>query len=228
MLKNGKIYQDIWINGRVVLPAGLYDKDGYKTEFGPECNDRYKIIKKHLPKDERLYVVDIGACYGYFGIRIAEDFANAQVMMIEELEVDFLRLLVKENNVDAQVVVDPSLDFWLEQGIGANELKHRHCVLLLLNVLHHLPQWREVLTKASQFHRVFIMHPPDEDKGSEHMVRVRAINKELAKFDDMKEIGTFPSHRTTGTYRKLMMWRPKPLKITAEPEPIEEELVEDD
>lgn len=209
MLSDGKVYQDVWIKGRVVLQSGLYDKEGNKFEVGPQCAPRYEVIKKALPKKAHMYVVDIGASLGYFGVRIATDWPDAQILAIEQRDLEWQHQIAKANGVDDRWSQEGDIDYWLEQGLKKKDLPKRTMVLLLFNVLHHLPNWEDVVAEIPFFDYVFFMNPQNDDTGSEHIARARKINAMMTQSFEMKSIGEFPSHRSADIMRTMWLIRNK-------------------
>lgn len=67
-----KIYQDIFVNGRVIF-------QGISI-----CDVRYDIIKPILQSYKKHFsFLDIGAAFGYFSFRIGTEFPQSQCIMIE-------------------------------------------------------------------------------------------------------------------------------------------------
>lgn len=203
MLEDGKIYQDIWVKGRVAFSSGLYGEMGLRHTPGPECDMRYLTIKMMIQesgiasekgKDGMFRVLDVGACYAYFGIRLCEDYPKVHVTAGEVKELDMLRCVLRLNNMHNRINV---WDIPIEQMLVTWPDENKFDVVLLLNVLHHIPQWHFVLEECLKLCKgmLFIEHPTNYDTGSENHERVKDINVVLDTLDK-RQIGMFPSHRT--------------------------------
>jgi len=171
-LKGVEIYQDILINGSVY-------KKGLRN-----CKDRYAYIKSLITiKNRPFTVLDIGANFGYYSLKIAEDFPNAYVTMIQHSrEAIVLREILKANtNVNKRMCL---LAFTMNKSIMNLLSQCEHFDYILCNnVLHHMPDYKYVykyLKKACKY--LIIETPPVNDTKSCGQNRLEdlytTINKE--------------------------------------------------
>jgi hypothetical protein len=117
----GRPYQDMWRGGELV-------QKGRRA-----CSERYQLIRRAL--GERLpqgfSVLDVGAWNGYFSRRLEEDLGARCTLWDRreppDLEGTGLRYVQGEVTGSSAGEVEP------------------HDVVLLVSVLHHLADWKEVL-----------------------------------------------------------------------------------
>ena len=121
-----RLYQPIWCNGQV--------NDYYA--FQRDCADRYEVIKALASRFTRPFsVLDVGSNYGYFDVRLMEDFPNAICVLIDNKEVE---PVLKENlMLDRSVVI--------KRKVTAKELEswarsESFDIVLGLSVLHHFDE----------------------------------------------------------------------------------------
>lgn len=132
-----KPYQDIWRDGKLI------------QEGRRECIQRYEAIRAILETElgRGFTVADVGGWDGYFSVRLAEDL-EAEAVNIDSRDIALP--IHKRLKVTAATVED----------VG------RHDAILLLSVLHHLPDWEivyEALKGQSLLLVVEVAHP-DETK----------------------------------------------------------------
>lgn len=105
-----------------------------------DCATRYEAIRDYL----RVFgptegtVLDFGAAEGYFACRLAEDFPNLRVIAIDNNR-QLPRNTRRFRNVQAHAHRVAPRD--LPEILGGQKL----AAVLLLSVLHHVPQWQELL-----------------------------------------------------------------------------------
>ena len=118
-----RLYQPIWCHGKV--------NDYY--EFQRDCADRYTVIRELASKFNRPFsVLDIGSNYGYFPVRIMEDFSEAVCVLVDNKEVE---PVLKENlMLDRSVVVKRKVTAKELESLARSE---SFDVVLGLSVLHH-------------------------------------------------------------------------------------------
>ena len=118
------LYQDKWVKGQTI-------QKGQR-----ECESRYEAIKQVCSQFTRPFsVLDIGANAGYFSFRLATDFPNATVIMIEgnDDEAHLLELCHK-NNLPNIVYLNKKLSLAELQALADCEFFD---VVLALSVIHH-------------------------------------------------------------------------------------------
>lgn len=124
-----------------------YVGDG--QEIGPaerDCATRYEAIRQYLqvfgPTEGT--VLDFGAAEGYFAARLAEDFPNLRVIAIDNNR-QLLRNTRRFRNVYAYAHRVAPRD--LPEILRGERL----VAVLLLSVLHHVPEWQELLYACTQY-----------------------------------------------------------------------------
>lgn len=117
-------YQSRWIKGEEI--SGVR-----------ECADRYEIIRKYAERFERPFtVLDIGANFGYFSIRLMEDFDCVAVMgeCIPEYYRELCRL-VEANECERAIVFKHQ--FTQESLRQLAQVEHFDLVLAM-SIVHHI------------------------------------------------------------------------------------------
>ncbi|MEJ2151780.1 MAG: class I SAM-dependent methyltransferase [Gemmatimonadota bacterium] len=164
MSKQDKVYQDVYLKGRVV-------RHGTRSS-----EERYQAVAQVLQRYQQPFtVLDIGANQGYFSFRIAHEF-DAVCVMIEK------QAALLENcrkNESHRVVL-------LQHAISAPELmslsqSEHFDVVLALNVIHHF-RWRWRTAARAIFSlgdTVIIESPPNNDTGSRGKWIRKPINRYL-------------------------------------------------
>lgn len=134
------IYQDTWVNGKVVAKGNR------------ECAARYNIVKSHLighglPVNS---VLDIGANMCYFGLRLIEDF-YCTVMAFEYDHFDLRMANVRANNTNKLMLINRKLSI-NDLNIMADAC--RFDLVLAMSVVHHLPgnttEWLNAFRKVGK------------------------------------------------------------------------------
>lgn len=186
-----EIYQTIYSKGKVV-------QEGVR-----ECSQRYETLKKVFSRYNRPFsILDIGANFGYFSIRAAEDFGATAVMIQGPPQSKkVLRGLCEENgNLNLTV---------LSKRVSAEELHNlskceRFDVVLALNVLHHIPNnWKLGCESVMDLGDTIIFeNPPSNDKGT---CGKKIIEPMWDYFNALEheELGLFSRH--TDPYAKSRM-----------------------
>ncbi len=185
-------YQDILVNNETLWHG-----------VGTDCPSRYKAIKAELQKNYKrpITVLDIGANNGYFSLKLATDM-DAQCVMADM--TDRLRDIC-ELNTDVNknlIYIKKQLSF-----DDLNELKKKvhFDAVIVLHVLHHIPEWKEFTDQLFEIaDTVIIETPPASDPRLEKKSNIPAIEKYLKNkngkiiaqtprtvpgyFDDLKEM----------------------------------------
>jgi 2-polyprenyl-3-methyl-5-hydroxy-6-metoxy-1,4-benzoquinol methylase len=143
-------YQDTWIRGRV---AATGDRP---------CAWRYEVVRQVVASYTRQVTVwDIGANLGYFGNRLAHDYEAISVM------VDSRPALIdvcRENDDPRTVAL---LHRMTAQDLAELAASDHADVVLALNVLHHMPDWRQALDAVLALGEQVIVETPGRgDTGS--------------------------------------------------------------
>ena len=149
-----EIYQDIYSQGKVV-------QSGKR-----ECSERYDTLKKVFSEYRRPFsILDIGANFGYFSVRAAEDFGATSVMVQPTPQSEVLKQTCLEN---------PNLNLTVlsKQTSGKDLLDISKCerfdIVLALNVLHHIEGSWQVAAEAimDMGDTIIFENPPENDTGT--------------------------------------------------------------
>lgn len=139
-----------------------------------DCQGRYDAIRGHLQGwlaehelDHQLRVLDLGAYTGYFSTRLVEDF-GADATVVD----DFAGL-------PAAVRSNPTVKLtMINRRLGVKEIDElgNFDVVLLLSVLHHIRQWRDVLAVCQRRARLLYIEVPDP---AEHLPNAVAHSPDM-------------------------------------------------
>lgn len=187
-----EVYQDIYINGNIVI-KGIRD-----------CENRYKAMKEVFSKyNRRFSILDIGANFGYYSIRASDEY-GALSFMIEgkEEEARILSSVCEKNrSKDNLIVANSVMDVHKIRELSKCE---HFDVILALNVIHHfeLDHIEEVCELFEELgDNLIIETPPNGDEGSCGQNNIEAINRYLDGKDKIL-LGEFKRH-TSDKYSKL-------------------------
>ena len=117
-------YQSRWVNGEEI--SGVR-----------ECSDRYEIIKSYAERFDRPFtVLDIGANYGYFSIRLMEDFDCVAVMgeCVPQYYEELTRLL-EANGCDKGIVFKHRFS---QQSLKDLAQVEHFDLVLAMSIVHHI------------------------------------------------------------------------------------------
>ncbi|WP_077624236.1 class I SAM-dependent methyltransferase [Sediminibacillus massiliensis] len=186
------MYQDIWVKGKVV-------QKGQR-----ECENRYNKIKEQLTKyksDKPFTVLDLGANFGYFSFRIAEDF-NAEVTMIESNKR--INDIAKQNDNKKVKLIN--------RHVSADELRkiikqEKFDVILALSILHHFEEYNQVIDMLFEDPELVFIEASalEEAKGGYNADRVEGIWENLQSRNP--EILTYTKNLRNLGERPLMLFR---------------------
>jgi len=120
-----ELYQDIFINNNIILP-------GIR-----KCNTRYDYIYnicKNIPQPFSL--LDIGANYGYFSIRLALEFKDSMFVLIEKDPVvaNTCKEICILNNINNVIILNKEVSILELENLGRCEYFN---IVLALSVVHH-------------------------------------------------------------------------------------------
>jgi len=188
-----ELYQDQWLNGKVVK-KGIVD-----------CESRYEALKKIFSKYNRPFtILDIGANFGYYSIRAAEDF-DATCIMVESNEGEhekLLELVEHSKKKDNFTVLNRRIS--LKDLIELSKCEHFD-VVLALNVIHHYPNNINNICDAFMKlgDNLIVETPPTEDEGACGQKHLQIVNDYFSKKEVVK-FGSFSRH--TSNRKADMMW----------------------
>lgn len=180
-------YQDTWIHG-------------VTTAHGERsCADRYAVIRELVSRYTRPVTIwDLGANRGYFGLRLAADFAHAIVVMVEP-RTDLQRMC--EANGLPNVIA-------MTHRLSVADLKElSRCihadVVLALNVLHHIDDPVAAYEAVCGMGRDIVIETPGSgDVGSAHYEASQRLLDRIES-DHPTVLATYPSHVTSGVRRSV-------------------------
>lgn len=168
-----------------------------------ECDSRYQLIKSFcLSLNRDFSLLDIGANYGYFSIRLALDFPNSNFVLIEKDPIvanacKEICLLNKINNI---IILNYEVNTTILQEL---EMAEHFNIVLALSIVHHFNQ--KINTVIDQIKRIgeyTIFELPSKNE--------KACNQELINHidvpDDLEKIGECISH-TANIQRYLYLYR---------------------
>lgn len=114
-------YQDIWVGG-------------LQIKGQRECEFRYQSIKNYFEqyKFEKLNILDFGANNGYFSFRLAKDFPNFHITM-----VDYNPLLKILNELNGFKNIKLISEYMDEDTLISFIKENTFHKILMLSVLHH-------------------------------------------------------------------------------------------
>lgn len=162
------LYQDKWVKGQVI-------QKGQR-----ECESRYEAIKQVCSQFTRPFsVLDIGANAGYFSFRLATDFPNATVIMIEgnDDEAHLLDLCC-QNNLPNIIYLNKRLSLSELQDLADCEFFD---VVLALSVIHHFDKFlNEALDVFTQLGDHLVLEIPlaGEHAYNQSLINLEQINVE--------------------------------------------------
>jgi len=171
-----RLYQPVW------TPNG--NEPAY--EFQRPSAERYEIVKDLASRfNRRFSVLDIGSNYGYFDVRLMEDFDCTCVL----IDNKFVAPVLKGNNcLDRSVVIQKHLQADVLEALSRSE---HFDIVLGLAVLHHFddPERAYKAIRRLGWWNIFEI-PGKEDIGAANPEKHDSIQ---ACFD-MDCDGYFPSH----------------------------------
>ena len=171
-----RLYQPIWCNGRV--------NDYY--QYQRDCAARYGVIRELASRFNRPFsVLDVGSNYGYFPVRLMEDFPQAVCVLIDNKEVE---PVLKENlQLDRSVVIKRKVSAKELEALSRSE---SFDIVLGLSVLHHFddPERAYNAIRSLGWWSVFEI-PGEDDVGAAFPEKHEAIRKLF-----QEPTGYFDSH----------------------------------
>ena len=192
-----RLYQPIWCNGKV--------NDFY--QYQRDCSDRYEVVRSLASRFKRPFsVLDVGSNYGYFPVRLMEDFPGATCVLVDDKEV--VPVLKENRMLDRSVVI--------KRKVAAKELEslarsESFDIVLGLSVLHHFEDYERAYNalRSLGWWTVFEI-PGEDDLGAAFPERHKKIQDlfaggELGYYKSVDSyITSFPSH-VSDTTRPLFI-----------------------
>ncbi|MBF9020231.1 hypothetical protein HKCCA1058_05910 [Rhodobacterales bacterium HKCCA1058] len=191
-----EVYQPITL-GQTVIAAGKRDN----------AYERYNAIKQYF-KDGQT-ILDVGSNAGFFSIELAKDFPNSLIVSVEG-NIHYAKIqreLIIDQKINNIVLVNSYLDIdWIERARDA-------CVffdnILLLSVIHHFPDPKNVMRKLSSISRAMLMEMPDPNEKNvcgKHRIKdldfdfISDLKKNFQELDYKSEVHTDESIRRNYYY----------------------------
>ncbi len=192
------MYQDRWIRGATTASGDR------------ACADRYALIRPVLETYARHFTLwDLGANLGYFGCRSADEYGAISVM------VDKRPALVENCRANAiPTTIAMTHQLTADDLIELAASEHAD-VVLALNVLHHMPDWRAALPAVLALGETVIIETPGRgDINSAHYAESQAI-LDVLEGAQPTVLGQSPSHVTPGIHRPMFLYRRPKVAVTA-------------
>jgi hypothetical protein len=184
-------YQDCWVRGENTKPGDR------------ACADRYALLKPVVEAYHRQVTVwDIGANLGYFGHRLAEEFGAVSVMIDQS---PGLAAVCRANDLPTTIAMQHALSAEDLAELAASE--HAD-IVLALNVLHHMKDWRQALPAILSLGETIIIETPGPgDVNSAHYAESQLLIEALMELQPALVLGWSPSHVTPGVDRPMFLFR---------------------
>ena len=198
LLEGIEIYQDILINGEIIIP-GIRD-----------CESRYKYIKKQIKNDDNkpFSILDIGANFGYYSLKLVEDFPNAFVTMVQcAPEEAVLKYICESNNKlnDRLCLLNLRLDI---SNLEILSKQGSFDYILCNNVLHHMGDYKLVYEKLKRMCKNLIIEtPPIEDEKSIGQDKLKYLIEKVNDECSYKSEEKFARHTDSSTFSYFYIFR---------------------
>lgn len=182
-------YQERWIRG-------VTEASGDRS-----CADRYAVIRSVVEAYQRQITVwDIGANLGYFGSRLAAEFGAVSVMVDQR---PVLADVCRQNALPTTIAMTHRLT--ADDLVEIAQSEHAD-VVLALNVLHHMQDWRQALPALlSLGENILIETPGRDDVNSANYAESQELLDALMQ-QRPELLATFDSHVTSGIQRPLFLF----------------------
>lgn len=191
--KKCEVYQDIIINNKLFIKGKR------------NCEDRYNCMKKFINCKRPFTILDIGANFGYYSLKIANDFPNSYVVMIQQpgVESKLLNEILKANtNLNNRTCL-------LELKCNADYMeKLAECehfdYIICNNILHHMNDYKRVYESLKKMCKYLIIEtPPVNDNKSCGQNHLNEIYNLVNKDCDIKSNEKFQRHTNKSTYSHI-------------------------
>ena len=191
-------YQDRWVRGETLARGDR------------ACESRYELIRSVVAAYRRPVTVwDLGANLGYFGCRLADEFGAVSVMVESRPGlVDACR----QNAITTTIAMTHRLS---AQDLGEIAASEHADVVLCLNVLHHMAEWKPALDAVLALGQDVIIETPGRgDSGSASYQRSQWILDAMESLGGAV-IGWSHSHVTSGILRPVYRFTREKSAVTA-------------
>lgn len=194
-MANERLYQDIWIKGRL-------QKRGVR-----DCEAGYAILKNIAMRYKRPFtMLDIGANYGYFCTRLAEEFDCCCVAI--EPESDFAQRFFEENENHKVILLKHEFTARSLRRLAESE---HFDIVLAYGVIHWLPMdpIQSLFALRDLGDHVLIELPFEEDGKTVGHKKMQAF--ERLPFASYPIVGHMNSHLVMGRRKVILVEKPKKL-----------------
>jgi 2-polyprenyl-3-methyl-5-hydroxy-6-metoxy-1,4-benzoquinol methylase len=190
-------YQDILINNKVYIKGKR------------DCENRYKCIKKFFNNQRKFTVLDIGANFGYYSLKIANDFPKSYVVMIQQpgIESKLLNEILKANTSINKRTCLLELKMNSDNMRKLQECEHFDYIICN-NILHHVSDYKEVYNSLKKMCKYLIIEtPPINDNKSCGLNYLTDIYNFVNNDCDYKSTEKFQRHTNTSTFSHIYMMK---------------------
>lgn len=178
-------YQPSWIDGKA------------EGQSQRKCDDRYELIKKFIPFKRPFTVFDLGANFGYFSFRLAEDF-------------DCVNIMADKKPIGNLLHRNKGKFIWLRKHLDANALSRLSLcesfdIVLALSVVHHIKDWKKAVNSLVNMGKYVIFELPglDDTYAVNNSVHRDLYHYVMSMPHTM--LGEIESHVTKGSKRPLVV-----------------------
>jgi len=191
-------YQDILIDNKVYIKGKR------------DCESRYKVMKKFFDKCKRNFtVLDIGANFGYYSLKIANDFPKSYVVMIQQpgVESNLLTEILKANTLVNKRTRLLSLKMNSDNMKKLQKCEHFDYIICN-NILHHVNDYKEVYNSLKKMCKYLIIEtPPVNDNKSCGQNYLNEIYNLVNNDCDYKSTEKFQRHTNKNTFSQIYMMK---------------------
>lgn len=192
-MENERLYQDIWIKGEL------------RTKGVRDCQAGYEILKSVASRYKRPFtMLDIGANYGYFSTRLAEDFECCCVAI--EPESKFVQRFFEMNENHKVILLNH--EFTAKSLRKLAQAEHFD-IVLAYGVIHWLPLSPiESLEAITNLGDLSVIELPFEADAQTVGTRKMAAF-EQPPFTEYPTLGHMKSHLVFGRRKIILVDKPK-------------------
>ena len=191
-------YQDRWVRGETLAHGDR------------ACESRYGLIRSVVAEYRRPTTVwDLGANLGYFGCRLADEFGAVAVMVESR---PGLADACRQNAIHTTVAMTQRIS---AQDLAEMAASEHADVVLCLNVLHHMHDWKLALDAVMALGQDIVIETPGRDDiGSASYTRSQWILTALEELGGTI-IGWSDSHVTSGIKRPVYRFTRRKTYVSA-------------
>lgn len=161
-------------------------------EWGKERGKLYLKLKKYLPKNKKIKVLDIGCAIGHGTIQLAKklplasfeacDFSDKGIKQAKKLYGKYIKFFVHD----------------VYKGI----LKKNYDYILFIETLEHVNNPKRIIKKYLKYCKKILVTVPYKEKGWKEHIYI--FNKD--SFKDFKEFKKYSIFKKPGTDMKIILY----------------------